>query len=132
VKDLDVKYPFLLDRRVDEDGDVTWVATVIDLPGLVVACVTIEEVLENLPSAIEDWIEANLFWGNRIPAPSSTEHIRSVFWELPSKATRKETSAAARPAIYIPAPSAMSRDTPQEPVVSDAVRGWAGTKVERK
>ena len=76
----DVKYPFVMSRVEDDDGIVEWVASVVDLRGCVVAGDTAEQVLEDLPSAIEDWIAACEHDGEPVPSPTKTKDLMAKFW----------------------------------------------------
>lgn len=58
-----------------DDGSVEWEAEVLDLPGCVAAAETLDELVELVAAAIEDWIETAKERGMDIPEPSTPDRF---------------------------------------------------------
>lgn len=55
----------------EEDGETTllWSARIEELKGLEVYGDTLEEVINDIQTAYDDWVEAQREWGREIPEP---------------------------------------------------------------
>lgn len=71
----DIRYPFLVTQARKNDGSVEWEAEVLDLPGCVAAAETLEELIEMVAAAIEDWIDTAQERGMDIPESSTPDRF---------------------------------------------------------
>lgn len=89
---LSLNYPVLVERFIDE-GEVLYSAEIKELPGLIVYGETAVEVLDDIETAKEEWIEVNLELGRRIPEPrpKKSEYRGRLTLRLP-KSLHKEVA----------------------------------------
>ncbi|MGT2964216.1 toxin-antitoxin system HicB family antitoxin [Streptococcus acidominimus] len=65
---LGLSYPILI-KKIYDEGELLFTASIKELPGLIVYGESLEEVYEEIELAKADWIEANLEWGREIKEP---------------------------------------------------------------
>ena len=89
---LSLNYPVLVERFIDEE-EVLYSAEIKELPGLIVYGETVAEVMEDIETAKEEWIEVNLELGRRIPEPrpKKSEYSGRLTLRLP-KSLHKEVA----------------------------------------
>ena len=66
-------------HKDDSDGELAYVARVVELPGCLTQADTFEEVEEMVQDAMQDWIESALEDGIPVPEPRKTDGFSSKF-----------------------------------------------------
>lgn len=65
---LNLNYPIVIEKHQDAN-EISFSASIKELPGLIVYGDSVEEVCTDIESAKADWLEANLAWGRTIKEP---------------------------------------------------------------
>ncbi len=98
---MGLEYPVKL-TRVDEDGDVFWLAEIPDLPGCMTDGATPDEALENLEDAKRLYVETLMEDGFDIPEPThSREYSGKLLVRMPKSLHARLALSASREGVSL-------------------------------